>query len=129
MIIQLGSFQFSTNMSYDTLERVAGWRWEGVPIAGDYPILQFAGKETPSITFSGDWWNYVAKGDEVQTLEDLANETEPLAVTDDQGKFHGFWVIESLRGRGEGFRQGQQSAIKTSWTLTIKFYGNKKERI
>ena len=129
MIIQLGSFQFSTNMSYETLERTSGWRWEGVPIAGDYPILQFAGKETPSITFSGDRWEYMATGDEVQTLEDLANETEPLAVTDDQGKFHGFWVITSLRGRGEGFRRGQESAIKTSWTLTLKYYGHKKERI
>ena len=116
-------------MSYETLERASGWRWEGVPIAGGYPILQYSGQDSPSITFSGDRWEYMATGDEVQTLEDLANETEPLAVTDDQGKFHGFWVIESLRRRGEGFRRGQESAIKTSWTLTLKFYGHKKDRI
>ena len=129
MIVQLGNFQFSTNMSYDVLDRVSGWRWESVPIIGDYPILQFAGKETPSITFSGDWWNYVATGDEVQTLEDLANETEPLPLTSDQGFFYGFFVIESLRRREEFFRPGQHSAIKTEWTLTIKFYGEKKERL
>ena len=129
MLIQIGNFQFSTNMSYETLERVAGWRWESVPIAGDYPILQFAGKETPSITFSGDWWHYVATGDEVQTLEDLGNETEPLALTGDNGHFYGFWVIESLRRRESIFRAGQHSAVKTGWTMTLKFYGNKKERI
>lgn len=129
MILQLGNFQFRTDFSYDTLERSVGWRWEGVSIAGDYPILQFAGKDTSTVTFSGDWWNYVSNGDEVQTLEDLANMTEPLALTGDNGHFYGFWIIESLRRREEVFRPGQHSAVKTAWTLTIKFYGTKKERI
>ena len=129
MILQLGSFQFTTNMSYETLERVDGWRWESVPIVGDFPILQFAGKDSPSITFSGDRWEYVATGDQVQTLEDLANETEPLPLTGDSGKFYGFFVIEELRRREEFFRPGQVTGIKSSWTLTLKFYGEKKERL
>ena len=100
-----------------------------MPIVGDFPILQFAGKDTPSITFSGDWWNYRASGDEVQTLEDLANETEPMPLTGDNGRFYGFFVIEQLRRRESFFRPGQVTGIKSEWTLTLKFYGEKKERL
>lgn len=128
MIIQLGQFQFSTEMGYETLERAANWRWEEVPVVGDSPILQFAGAEASTITFSGTWWNYVATGDDVQTLEDLANETQPLALTGDNGHFYGFWVIEGLRRREAFFRPGQHSALKNEWTLTLKFYGQTKER-
>ena len=132
MILQLGNFQFEVNnadgISYQTLERAAAWKWEEVPIAGDYPILQLAGKESPTITFNGVWFNYYATTDKVQTIEDLANETQPLALTGDDGHFYGFWVIVSLRRSEEVFRPGQRSAIKTGWTLSLKFYGKTKER-
>ena len=68
-----------------------------MPIVGDYPILQNVRKEAPTLTFTGQWFNYVATGDRVQNLEDLGNEGEPLAVTGDTGFFYGFWVIQSLR--------------------------------
>lgn len=124
MILQLGQFQFSTQMGYETLERVSQWNWEAVPIAGDTPRLQFARKEAPTLTFSGTWWNYIATGDEVQTLEDLANETQPLALTGDNGHFYGFWVITSLRRQSAFFRPGQHSALQNQWTLSLTFYGN-----
>ena len=128
MLLQLGDFQFDTDLGYETLQRISEWRWAEVPISGDYPILQFAGKETPTITFSGTWFNYDAERDRVQSLEDEANKTQPLALTSDDGKFHGFWVITSIRRNEEFFRPKQRSAIKNDWTLTIAFYGNKKVR-
>lgn len=128
MILQIGNHQFDIDLSYETLERAAAWEWGEVPIVGDYPILQNVRKESPTLTFTGQWFNYVATGDRVQNLEDLGNEGEPLAVTGDTGFFYGFWVIQSLRRAEEVFRPGQHSAIKTQWTLSLKFFGDKKER-
>lgn len=132
MILQLGNFQFEVHdpngISYQTLERASAWKWEEVPIAGDYPILQLGGKESPTITFNGVWFNYYAATDKVQSIEDLGNETEPLALTGDDGHFYGFWVIVSLRRSEDVFRPGQRSAIKTEWTVSLKFYGKTKER-
>ena len=128
MIIQLGNLQFSTDMGYETLDRVYAWQWAEVPIVGDYPILQFAYKEAPTITFEGTWYNYVAIKDEVQKLVNMGNESEPLPLTSDQGVFYGFWVIKSLSRQEEFFRPKQHSAIKNAWTMTIAFYGNTKTR-
>ena len=129
MILQIGNHQFDVDMSYETLERVSTWEWSEVAIVGDYPILQNVRKSAPTISFTGLWFNYVATGDRVQDLEDLANTGEPLSVTSDQGFFFGFWVIESLRRSEAVFRPGQHSAIKNEWTLSLKFFGNTKERV
>ena len=128
MIIQLGQHQFDTELGYETLERMSAWRWAEVPIIEDYPILQFAHKEAPTITFSGQYFNYVATGDRVESLEDLGNETEPLPLTGDDGVFYGFWVVTSLRRRESIFRPGQQSAIQNAWTLSLTYYGETKTR-
>ena len=129
MILQIGNHQFDVDMSYETLERAASWEWGEVSIVGDYPILQNVRKHAPTLSFTGQWFNYVATGDRVQALEDMANEGEPLSVTSDQGFFYGFWVIESLQRNEAVFRPGQHSAIKTEWTLVLKFYGQTKDRV
>ena len=128
MLVQIGSHQFDTDLGYETLDRVSEWRWQPVNIVGDTPILQYSGKDAPTITFDGQWYNYVGDADKVQSLEDLADESEPLALTDDRGKFHGFWVIKSLRRREAFFRPGQATGIQTDWTLSLVYYGKTKDR-
>lgn len=123
MVLQIGSHQFEVNFSYETLERMTRWRWEEVPIIGSTPLLQYSGKDSPTMTFRGTWFNYTANNDRVQSIEALADEAEPLAVTGDQGFFYGTWVITGLQRNEEIFRPGQHSAIRTDWIISMKYYG------
>ena len=125
MILQIGTVQFSTHMSYQDLERVTRWRWEEVPVVGFTPQLQYAGKDAPTMTFSGTRWEYTSESDVVEQFETLADEQKPLPLTGDTGRYYGLWTIVELRRNGEIFRPGQHSAIKTGWTLTLKFYGER----
>ena len=123
MILQIGNFQFDIDLSYEMLARVAAFKWDEVPLIGTTPSLQYTGREASTLTFTGQWFNYREQGDRVQTLEDIAAAGEPLAVTGDTGHFYGFWVITSV-GRDETvFRPGQHSAVKTEFTIGMKFYG------
>ena len=64
----------------------------------------------------------------MQDIEDIANETQPLYLTDDQGKAYGFWVIEKFSVLGKFFRYGQEAPIKNAWTLEIKYHGENGDR-
>lgn len=132
MIIQIGPAQFETlsadAFSYHQLERMSQWRWEEVPIIENTGILQFAGKDNPTMTFSGTLIEYHAERDRLKSIEDLADEKQPLAVTGDDGTFYGFYVITALRENGTIYRPGQRTAVMTEWTISIQFYGNKKEQ-
>ena len=123
MILQLGDLQFETDTSYDELQRATGWRWEEIPILGELPVLHFSHIEAPTLRFKGTWWNYVATGNKMTDIEDIANEKKPLYLTDDQGKAYGFWVIEKFSVLGKFFRYGQEAPIKNAWNLEIKYYG------
>ena len=129
MILQIKDFQFSVNMSYETLQRAMGWRWEEVKIVGTTPKLQFAGKDSPAMTFEGTWWNYSATGDNVASIESLADAGEPLSVTGDNGFYYGKWVITRITRAEEFFRPGQHSSIKTVFTISMKFHSDSPDPV
>lgn len=127
MLIQLGQFQFSVKFGYNSLERTRQWEWSEVPIISDDPILQFSGR-TREISFEGTYWEYRGDGDEVEALEQIADNASPLGLTDDRGHFYGFWVISSLSRTERHFRREQKLGLRTDWNLRLKFYGDTKER-
>ena len=127
MLVQLGSIQFNTNFGYDTLDNVKRWIWEEVGVINDHPALQFAGKSA-ELSFSGTYFNYAKSGDAPKAVEDLAEKTEPLGLTDDLGNFYGFWVITELSRAESFFRPEQKTGIQTQWNLRLRYYGINKER-
>lgn len=130
MIIQIGSLQFETlsadAFSYHQLERNSNWKWAEVPIVESTPLLQYEGKGAPTIDFSGTLIEYHATRDRIQSIEDLADTKEPLAVTGDDGTFYGFFVIVSVRRNETIHRPNQRVGVQTEWTVSLKFYGNRK---
>ena len=130
MILQLGGeIQFSTHHSYEILSRMTAWRWEEVQIVGSTPLLQYAGKNSPTLTFSGTRWEYTAQGDAVEQFETLADSAKPFPLTGDTGRYYGLWTITELRRDEEIFRPGQISAVSTAWTLTLKYYGERPDPV
>ena len=127
IILQIGEVQLSTHMSYETLSRITSWRWEEVPIIGSTPLLQYGGKDAATITFSGTRWEYTDVGDALEQFETLADSREPQPLTGDSGRYYGLWTITELRRDEEIFRPGQISAVKTGWTITLKYYGERPD--
>ena len=123
MILVIGSLTFDVDLSYQTLQRATQWRHEEVPIVGTTPLLQYSGKNPPTLEFRGTWWNYRSKGDRVESIEALADAGEPLSVTHDSGEYLGLWVITGLVRDSEVFRPGQVSGIRTDFTISMKYYG------
>ena len=109
------------------MEKVRQWNWDGVDIIGDDPILHYSGR-TREISFEGDYWTYQGTADAPTDLETLADEAEPLGLTDDLGNFYGFWVIVSLSRAERHFRADQVLGLETRWQLRLKYYGDSKER-
>ena len=124
MIVQIGSFQFNIEASYDTLSKESSWEWAEIGILENAPSLQLTGKAAERITLSGTFFNYEKTGDYAESLYDLADAGEALGLTDDSGVFYGFWVVESLKRTGTIFRKEQEAAIKTTWELSLKKYGD-----
>ena len=123
MIIQLGNFQFSiSNVSYDAIQRATRWKWAEVPIVGSVPSLQYVGKESPTINISGTMFNYIARGDEIQALKNLADTTDPLQLTGDDGVFYGYFVIKSISEQHSVFRAKQTSPVKNEWSMELIFH-------
>ena len=122
-ILQIGQHQWGTELGYDQLEKISQWKWPEIPIVGSTPLLHYAGKESPSITFEGTYFNYAAVGDRVESLEALGDAAVPHSVTGENGRFYGFFVVTNLRRLEETFRFGQESAPKNRYSLTLKYYG------
>ena len=123
MILQLGEFQFESDMSYEQLQRETAWQWEEIPILGEFPVLQFSNPKAPMLNINGTWWNYSRNQNRLLDIEVVANEKRPLFLVDDSGNGYGFWVIEKLSAQGSIFRYGQAAPIKNMWTLQLKYYG------
>lgn len=98
VMMALGAFRFGvTGGSYQSLRRVAQFRWEKLDRAGRAPALQFMGPDAEEITLEGTIHPHFKGGlRQVEFMRMAAQFGTPMMMVDGLGWIWDRWVIVNV---------------------------------
>lgn len=125
VMMKLGSFKFSIyTAAYQQLTRTYGWVWGSTNRFGNTSILQYTGKDNPTINLPGVIYpEFENVGTEqIKELVALGDAAKPHLMTSGLGDVMGYWVVTGLR-ETEDKHIAAGIPIKQTFSLDLKFYG------
>lgn len=125
IMMGLGDFRFATNTAaYQSLQRVANYRWTATPRLGRTPARQFLGPGEETVELEGVIYPHHAGGlGQLDAMRALAATGEPQLLVSGLGDVLGDWVILTVEERHPGpfFERGVPR--KVEFRLSLGFYG------
>ncbi|WP_310606949.1 phage tail protein [Buttiauxella brennerae] len=134
-MMSLGDFHFNVDdATYQSIQRTLSWRWSEQQRFGQRDMLQYTGKATPSIAFSGEVYTdnqrLTTKIDKmfvgtrpIKELSEIGDSETPQILISGTGDILGYWVVTDFSDTADhfllaGIPKHQQ------FTMTIKYYGD-----
>ena len=124
VMMALGVFRFGvTGGSYQSLRRVAQYRWQAQDRLGREPAQQFMGPGSEEVTLEGTIHPHYRGGlRQVEFMRLSARTGEPLMLVDGLGWVFQRWVIVSVEETRTVFmRDGAPKQI--DFRVTLRSYG------
>lgn len=124
MMMGLGTFRFSIDTAaFQSLRRVTEYRWPSQPRIGRTPARQYIGPGDDRQDLEGIIYPHFRGGaGQLDAMRQEAGKGEPLRLTDGNGNFHGYWVIERVED-GRTFLDEKGRPRRQEFRLALAFYG------
>ena len=126
VMLLLGNFAFSVNTAaYNQLAREASWNWSEQARIGQQSLLQYTGKNGRTVRIEGESHAFFGKSgtEAVNTLYELADQTEPQLLVSGVGDVLGWWVVVHFSDTTDRFLPGGGHRNK-KWSLELKHYAD-----
>lgn len=119
MLMALGQFVFSLQtVAFQSLQRQTAWRHAQNSRVGARAASQFLGPGDDTITLPGVILPEFGSRMSLDELHTLADDGQPLALVDGEGRVYGQWVITEKSETASYFsRTGQPARIEFSLSL------------
>lgn len=134
-MMTLGEFNFNIDeATYQTIQRSLSWRWAEQQRFGQRDTLQYTGKATPSISFSGEVYTdnqrITPKISEIfvgtkpiKNLVSIGETATPQILISGIGEILGYWVVTEFSDTADRFLMAGIPKHQ-QFTMTIKYYGD-----
>lgn len=134
-MMTLGDFNFNIDdATYQSLQRTLSWRWVEQPRFGQRDSLQYTGKATPILSFSGEVYTdntrlaatpgkMVVGMQPVKQLGRIGETQTPQILISGTGEILGYWVVTEFSDTADRFLMAGMPKHQL-FTMTIKFYGD-----
>lgn len=134
-MMTLGDFNFNIDdATYQSLQRTLSWRWVEQTRFGQRDSLQYTGKTTPILSFSGEVYTdntriavrpgkMLVGTQPVKQLGLIGETATPQILIAGTGEILGYWVVTEFSDTADRFLMAGMPKHQ-SFTMTIKFYGD-----
>ncbi|AYN26400.1 phage tail protein [Buttiauxella sp. 3AFRM03] len=134
-MMTLGDFNFNIDdATYQSIQRSLSWRWVEQQRFGQRDSLQYTGKSTPVISFSGEVYTdnrrispqlskMFVGTQPVNELSLLGDVATPKLLISGTGEILGYWVVSEFSDTADRFLMAGIPKHQ-QFTMTIKYYGD-----
>jgi phage protein U len=134
-MMTIGDFNFNIDdATYQSIQRSLSWRWVEQQRFGQRDSLQYTGKSTPTISFSGEVYTdnrrislqlskMFVGTQPINELSLLGDVTMPKLLISGTGEILGYWVVTEFSDTADRFLMAGIPKHQ-QFTMTIKYYGD-----